>query len=170
MKARRLLGAVVVLIAAVALQTTFFASIRLFGAAPALVVLVVIAYSRHLPAEYALGLAFLAGFLEDLLAESALGLWALVMTTAAFFVVRFRDRLEDDFSLLGPFVFAVTAGALALFSVVGTIFGEKTLADASIVRKIVLPSVYNLLLAALILPFITWTLGVARRRSAAFKL
>jgi rod shape-determining protein MreD len=169
-KARRLVGAVIIIVVAVALQTTFFASIRLFNAAPALVVLVVIAYARHLPAEYALGLAFFAGFLEDLLAESALGLWALVMTTAAYFVLRFRDRLEDDFSLLGPFVFGVTAGALALFSVVGTIFGEKTLADAGIVRKILLPSLYNLLLAALILPFITWTLGVARRRSAAFKI
>jgi hypothetical protein len=92
------------------------------------------------------------------------------MTTVAYFVLRFRDRFEDDFSLLGPFVFGVTAGALALFSVVGTIFGEKTLADAGIVRKILLPSLYNLLLAALILPFITWTLGVARRRSAAFKI
>jgi hypothetical protein len=92
------------------------------------------------------------------------------MTTTAYFVLRFRDRLEDDFSLLGPFVFGVTAGALALFSVVGTIFGEKTLADAGIVRKIVLPSLYNLLLAALILPFVTWTLGVARRRSAAFEI
>lgn len=170
MKLRRLSGAVVIVVMAVVLQTTLFASIRPFNAAPALVVLVVIAYARHLQPEHALGLAFFAGFLEDLLAQSALGLWALVMTTTAYFVVRFRDRLEDDFSLLGPFVFAVTAGALALFSVVGTIFGEKTLADAGIVRKIVLSSLYNLLLAAVILPFITWTLGVARRRSGAFRL
>jgi rod shape-determining protein MreD len=170
MKARRLAYAFLVVVAAVALQTTLFARIRPFGAAPALVILVVIGYARHLPPDYAVGFGFVAGFIQDLLADSPLGLWALVSTTTAFFVVRFRDRLEDDFSLLGPFVFGVTAGALALFSVLGTIFGQKTLADAGIVKKIVLPSAYNLLLAALILPFITWTLGVARRRSAAFRL
>jgi len=169
-KLRRVLLAVVIVVASVALQTTLFASIRLFGAAPALVILVVIAYARHLPPDYALGIGFFAGFLLDLLADSPLGLWALVSTTLAFFVGRFTDRLEDDFSLLGPFVFAVTAGALALFSVLGTIFGQKTLADAGIVRKIVLPSAYNLLLAAIVLPFITWTLGIARRRTAAFRL
>jgi len=169
-KFRRLILALVIVIVGVALQTTLFASIRLFGAAPALVILLVIAYARHLPGDYALGIGFFAGFLLDLLADSPLGLWALVGTTVAFFVGRFTDRLEDDFSLLGPFVFAVTAGALALYSVLGTIFGQKTLADAGIVRKIVLPSAYNLLLAALVLPFVTWTLGIARRRTAAFRL
>ncbi|HSM02077.1 MAG TPA: rod shape-determining protein MreD [Acidimicrobiia bacterium] len=170
MKARRLALALVIVVIAVALQTTLFARIRPFGAAPALVILVVIAYARHLPPDYALGVGFVAGFILDLLADSPLGLWALVSTTTAFFVVRFSDRLEDDFSLLGPFVFGVTAGALALFAVLGTIFGQKTLADAGIVRKIMLPSAYNVLLSGLILPFITWTLGAARRRTAAFRL
>jgi len=170
MKARRLLLALLVVMVSVAIQTTLFARIRPFDAAPALVLLVVIAFARHVPAEYALGIGFFAGFLADLLADSALGLWALVMTTTAYFVVHFRDRLEDDFSLLGPFVFGVTAGALTLFSVLGTIFGQKTLADAGIVKKILLPSLYNMLLAALILPLVTWMLGIARRRTAAFKL
>ena len=93
-----------------------------------------------------------------------------MFTSAAYFVLRFRDRLEDDFSLIGPFVFAVTAGSLALFSVLGTIFGEKTLADVGIIKKVLLPSLYNMLLAALILPFATWVLGAARRRTTPFEL
>jgi len=115
-------------------------------------------------------LGFGAGIVQDLLADSPLGLWALVFTAVAFFVVRVRDRLEDDFSLIGPFVFGVTAGGLALFAVLGTIFGEKTLADAGIIKKLLLPSLYNMLLAALILPFATWVLGAARRRSSPFQL
>ena len=170
MKLRRLVAVVVIVLIAAALQTTMFARLRPFDSAPALVLLVVIAFARHIPAEAALILGFGAGVLQDLLADSPLGLWALVFTSAAYFVLRFRDRLEDDFSLIGPFVFAVTAGSLALFSVLGTIFGEKTLADVGIIKKVLLPSLYNMLLAALILPFATWVLGAARRRTTPFEL
>ena len=170
MKLRRFIFTAVIVVMAAALQTTMFARIRPFDAAPALVLLVVIAFARHLPAEAALLLGFGAGLIQDLLSESALGLWALVFTTVAYFVVRFRDRLEDDFSLIGPFVFGVTVGSLALFSVLGTIFGEKTLADVGLIKKILLPSLYNMVLAAMILPFATWVLGAARRRSSPFEL
>ncbi|MFH1103386.1 MAG: rod shape-determining protein MreD [Actinomycetota bacterium] len=170
MKVRRLIATAAIVVIAAALQTTMFATIRPFDAAPALVLLVVIAFARHLPAEAALLLGFGAGILQDLLSDSALGLWALVLTTVAFFVLRFRDRLEDDFSLIGPFVFGVTAGGLALFSVLSTIFGEKTLADVGLIKKVLLPSLYNMVLAAPILPFATWVLGAARRRSTPFEL
>ncbi|HEX9977671.1 MAG TPA: rod shape-determining protein MreD [Acidimicrobiia bacterium] len=170
MKVRRLIATAAIVVIAAAVQTTMFATIRPFDAAPALVLLVVIAFARHLPAEAALLLGFGAGILQDLLSDSALGLWALVLTTVAFFVLRFRDRLEDDFSLIGPFVFGVTAGGLALFSVLSTIFGEKTLADVGLIKKVLLPSLYNMVLAAPILPFATWVLGAARRRSTPFQL
>lgn len=170
MKVRRFIATAAIVVIAAALQTTMFATIRPFDAAPALVLLVVIAFARHLPAEAALLLGFGAGILQDLLSDSALGLWALVLTTVAFFVLRFRDRLEDDFSLIGPFVFGVTAGGLALFSVLSTIFGEKTLADVGLIKKVLLPSLYNMVLAAPILPFATWVLGAARRRSTPFQL
>ena len=143
---------------------------RTFDAAPALVLLVVLAYARYLPAEFALLTGFFAGLFQDLLVESPLGLWALVMTAVAFSVLRFRDRFEDDFGLIGPFVLFLTIGGLALFSVLGTIFGEKTLADVGILKKIALPAVYNVVLAPLILPIAPLTLGVTRRRDTAFTL
>jgi hypothetical protein len=83
----------------------------------------------------------------------------------AFLTVRLRDRTEDDPVLTGIGVFAVSLGALALFSVLGTIFGEKTLADSSVVRKIVLPAMYNTLLALAVLPFTTWLVAGGRTRS-----
>jgi rod shape-determining protein MreD len=170
MKAGRVALLVGILILAVALQTTLFGRVRPFDAAPAFVMLVVIAYSRYMRAEYALLMGFGAGLLQDLLAETPLGLWAMVMSTVAFAVVRFRDRVEDDFGLLAPFVLVITIGGLTLFSVLGTIFGEKTLADAGVIKKILLPGVYNVVLSPLIIPFAAWTLGVARRRSAPFSL
>jgi rod shape-determining protein MreD len=161
---------VAILILAVAVQTTLFARFRPFDAAPALVMLVVLAFARHLPSEYALLMGFGAGLFQDLLAETPLGLWALVLTAVAFVVVRFRDRLEDEVGYLGPFVLGITIGGLTLFAVLGTIFGEKTLADAGIIRKIALPAVYNVLLAPLVLWAVPMALGISRYRDSAFRL
>lgn len=170
MKIRHTVLLAIVVVLAVALQTTLFIRLRPFDVAPALVLLVVVAYARYLPAEYALLTGFCAGLLQDLLAETPLGLWALVMSTVAFSVLRFRDRFEDDFGLIGPFVVIVTIGGLALFSVLGTVFGEKTLADVGILKKVVLPAVYNVLLAPLVLPIVPLTLGISRRRDTALTL
>ena len=78
------------------------------------------------------------------------------------------ECLEDEFGLIGPFVFGVTTGSLALFAVLGTIFGEKTLADVGVIRKILLPAVYNVVLALLVLPLSTRSLGLARRSREPF--
>ena len=160
LKYRRIAVAAFAIIAAAALQTTLFVRFRPFDTAPALVLLVVIALARHLPAEFALFAGFAAGLLEDLLSQSALGLWALTLTTVAYFVVRARDRMEDESTLLVPLVFILTLGGITLFAVLGTIFGEKTFADAGFVRKILVPSIYNLALAGAVLPFFSWALGV----------
>lgn len=163
LKYRRAVVTALLIVSAAALQTTLFVQVRPFDAAPALVLLVVIGLARHLSAEFALFMGFAAGLLEDLLSQSALGLWALTLTTVAYFVVRLRDRMEEDFSLMAPFVFGLTAGGIALFAVLGTIFGEKTLADAGFLRKILVPSIYNVALTGVVLPFITWALGARQR-------
>ncbi len=165
MSLRRIVLSVVLLFVAVAFQTTLFARLRPLDAAPALVMLTVIAVARHLPDEVSLILGFLAGLFQDLLSETALGLWALVFTIVAFATVRFRDRMAGDYRLIAPVVFAMSLGALALFALLGTIFGEKTLADAGVIRKMVLPALYNTLLAALVLPLVTRLLGRAARRA-----
>jgi rod shape-determining protein MreD len=162
---RRIILSISLVIIAAAVQTTLFVDFRPFDVAPAVVVLTVVAVSRHLPGEAAVAIGFGIGVLLDLLSESPLGLWALVMTTLAFTTVRLRDRSEDDPVLLGIGVFALSLGALALFAILGTIFGEKTLADSGIVRKIVLPSLYTTLLALVVLPVTTWLLVGGRVRS-----
>jgi len=159
LKYRRGIVTVLVILLAAALQTTLFVTLRIFGAAPALVLLVVIGLARHLQAEIALFAGFGAGLLEDLLSQSALGLWALTLTTVAYLVVRVRERMEGDYTLIAPFVFAFSAGGIALFAVLGTIFGERTLADSGVLQNIVLPAVLNVALAAPVL------LGIRRALS-----
>lgn len=161
---RRVILASAMIIAAVGLQTTLFDDLRPLNAAPALALLVLMAAGRHMKETPALLIGFGSGLLLDLLGESPLGLWALVHTIVIFVVLRFRDRTEDDPLVLAFGVFLLTAGGLALFAVLGTIFGEKTLADASIVRKIVLPAAFNTILAIAVLPGVSWVMG-ARRRS-----
>ena len=159
MKWRRTAVAVALVILGVALQTTLFVKLRPFGASPALALLVTLAVSRQLGQVPALFVGFATGLLLDLLSEGALGLWALVLTTAAYATVRLRHRFEDDLTLLIPGVFLISFGALALYALLGTIFGEQTLADAQVVRKMLLPAVYNTVLAPLILPPVTRLIG-----------
>ncbi|MCJ7725296.1 MAG: rod shape-determining protein MreD [Acidimicrobiia bacterium] len=161
---RRVSWATALIVTAVGLQTTLFSDLRPLNASPALALLVLMAASRHMQERPALLVGFGSGLLLDLLSESPLGMWALVHTVVVFVVIRFRERSEDDPLVLAVSVFMLTAAALTLFALLGTIFGEKTLADSGIVRKIVLPSAYNTLLSALVLPGVSWLMG-ARRRS-----
>lgn len=166
MKWRKTVVAVGLALLAVALQTTLFVRFRPFGASPALVLLVILALARHLGRMESLILGFAAGLLLDLLSETALGLWALVAVSVAFATVRLRHRFEDDITLLVPGIFLISFGAMALYGLLGTIFGEQTLADAQVVRKMLLPAVYNVVLAALILPLVTKMVGERARVGA----
>jgi rod shape-determining protein MreD len=163
---RRPVVAVAIVILAVALQTTLFLNLRPLDVTPALVLLVVFAVSRHLEGAQAVVLGFFSGLLLDLLSETPLGLWALVACAVAYATVRLRSRMEDDMWLVAAGVFVTGFGALALFALLGTIFGERTLADSRVVQKMLLPAVYNTILAAAVVPLITraiGTQGTARR-------
>ncbi len=151
--------AVALALLGVALQTTLFVRFRPFDASPALALLVVLALSRHLGRMESLLVGFGTGLLLDLLSETALGLWALVATAVAFTTVRLRHRFEDDVTLLVPGVFLTSFAGMALYGLLGTIFGEQTLADAQVVRKMLLPAVYNTVLAVLVLPAVTKLVG-----------
>jgi rod shape-determining protein MreD len=152
---RRTAIAVSLLVLAAAVQTTLFVTLRPFDTAPALVLLLVIAVARRLGPVESVVLGFGSGLLLDLLSETALGLWSMVACAVAYATVRLRDRMEDDTVLVGVGVFVMSFGALALFALLGTIFGQKTLADVAVVRKMLLPALYNTVLAAMVLPLVT---------------
>ena len=167
---RRTAVAVAIVILAVALQTTLFLNLRPFDIAPALALLVVFAVSRQLGSVEAVVLGFFSGLLLDLLSETPLGLWALVVCSVAYATVRLRHRMEDDMWLVAAGVFVISFGALALFAVLGTIFGERTLADAGVVRKMLLPAVYNTILAAGVVPLVTRAVGERGRARRGWDL
>ena len=60
------------------------------------VLLVVVATAYQLSEEAAILLGFSAGLLTDLLGNTLLGVWALVLTVVGYVTVRIRPRVEGN--------------------------------------------------------------------------
>ena len=142
------------MVLAVVLQTTLFAVGRIqpFGAAPNIVLLAVIATVRYMEPEPGLLVGFTAGLLVDLLGGSPLGLWAMVLTVIAYLTLQLRGRAADGAIVIGVGVFVLTAIGGLLFVLVGTLFGQKSISNPALVKKMLLPGMYNVFLAAAVLP------------------
>jgi rod shape-determining protein MreD len=163
MSGRNVAIALAIAVIAVVLQTTLFVELSPFGASPNLVLLVVIAATRHLDPDPAVLFGFSAGLLTDLLGSDPLGMWALVMTVIAYATLRLRER-TDEAPLFGiVMVLALTFFGEALFVLVGTLFGEKLLSQNGVARIVILTSVYNAILASAVLPAMTRLLQTKRR-------
>ncbi len=152
-------------VTAVLVQTTLFADLRPFGAAPNLVVVVVIITVLHLDPEPGILLGFTAGILMDVLGLSPLGMWALVMTVVAHVTIRLRERAADSLPLAALALVVVSFGAELLFAMLGTLFGERTLSDPTLFRTIVLVSLYNAVLAVAVYPAMRFMMRSRRPRS-----
>lgn len=153
MRFRSLNVGLVLALVAVILQTTVFDRyIDPFGVAPDFVLLVVVATSYHLSEEAAMLLGFSAGLLTDLLGNTLLGLWALVLTVAGYVTVRIRSRVEGNPFLTVASVFVLTVLGELLFAVLGTLFGQQVFSDVNAFKKVVLAGVYNLVLGLVVLP------------------
>jgi rod shape-determining protein MreD len=149
MRPRPVLISLTLVVAAVVLQTTLFAPGRIlpFGVAPNLVALVLIACIRYLEPEASLLVGFTAGLVMDTLGGSPLGLWAMSMTAIAYAGVKLRPRAEDGPPLLAVGVVGLTFLGQLVFVLVGTLFGLGLITDDQLLRKLLLPGVYNLALA-----------------------
>lgn len=155
---------------AAVLQTTLFGDGRVqpFGASPALVTLIVIATVRFLEPEQGLLVAFTAGLLMDLLGASPLGLWAIAMTTIGYLTLRVRHQADRGILVVAAGVFGLAFLGNALFSIAGTLFGQRTLINPDPLRLMVLPALYTMILAAAVIPGTAKLL--MRGREASWKL
>lgn len=162
MSSRPLAISLLLVLGAVLVQTTLFARVRPFQVAPDLVLLTVLATVRHLPGEPGVLVGFTGGLLSDLLGVSPLGLRALVLTVVAFLAVRFRERLETNLPMAIVGVAALTLLGETLFAVVGTLFGRGLLSDALLMRKLMLTTLYNVVLAAAVFPLVSLALEPGR--------
>ena len=157
MTSRALSISLVSVVTAVVLQTTLFVadSLRVFGATPNLVLVVVVAAALLLDAEPAVFLGFTGGLLTDLVGGSPLGLWSLVLTVVAYATVRLRGIAVDSRLLVIPGVLVLAIGAGLLFVGVATLFGEQPLKDPGVIRIIILTGVYSSVVAVAVVPIMS---------------
>lgn len=147
MTAGKIIIALGLVLAAVLIQTTVFQHLQPFGYAPALGLLMAIATARYLEAEPALFVGFSGGFLQDLLGGSPLGLWASTFTIVVFITLKIRDR-----EIAGPLVilagvFGLTFIGLFTYAVLGTLFGQGIISRPGVVWDLIVPALYNVILA-----------------------
>ena len=149
MRRSRIVIALIVVVIAIVLQTTVFGSGRIqpLGVAPALVVLVLIGLAPYVEPEYHVLLGFTAGILVDLVGSGTLGLWAMSFTIVAFLAGRLRARYADSVMWSLVAAFTLTLVAQVVYVVLSTLFGQETLGQPNVVAKIVVPAVWNLVLA-----------------------
>lgn len=153
MSRARVAIALLTIIAALVIQTTVFGSsgIAPFGVAPAFVTLVVIAVGPYVESEYHLLLGFTAGILADLMGSGTLGLWAMSLTVVAYASSRLRARFNEGIVLSGTLIFALTILGQIVYVLLGTLFNQNLLSDSSLLAKVLLPALWNLVLAVPVL-------------------
>jgi rod shape-determining protein MreD len=146
--------AVLLLMAAVVLQLSFFGHFSLQGVVPNLVLLVVVSAGLTRGPELAALLGFTGGMLLDLVppADHVAGRWALALTLVGFLAGHVR-RDAGRSTLLA---LATVAGASLLgttvFALSGMLLRDPAVPVTEALQIIPLSLVYDLLLAPFVLP------------------
>ncbi|HLU53007.1 MAG TPA: rod shape-determining protein MreD [Acidimicrobiia bacterium] len=151
MRLRLFLVPLACLVAAVILQTTLFS--RFSYITPDLVLLVIILLAiTDLPREGVLVMAFSGGLVVDMLGSTALGLRAAVFTVIGYAAVKTAQRVDIGPVAIALWVAALTLAGVALFLVVGTLFGQGGLISTGLARRLIFVPLSNLVLSFVVAP------------------
>ncbi len=151
LRARAFAAVVLVVVAAVVIQTTLFGRVRVITPDLVLLVSILLALTRIRP-EVVLGIAFTSGLAIDLLGSSLLGLRAIVFTTAAFIAIRTRERAD-----IGRIATAIWAGLISLVAVLllvllATLFGQSSILGEHVATRLLTVPLANALIAFFVAP------------------
>lgn len=151
-------------VAALVIQATLFR--RFTWLVPDLVVLVVILSVLSLRPEVALVIGFVAGGLVDVsLASTVLGLRALTYTVVAFTAIRTRHRADSGPIAVGAWAGLLTLMSVALFLVVGVLFGQSAELGGHMLRRLIAVPLTNAVCGALLAVPMTRLLQPGGRRA-----
>jgi rod shape-determining protein MreD len=152
---RRTLSWTAVVLTALLLQSTVFATITLAGAKPELVYLatIVLAYLEG-PSSGALA-GFVGGMSEDFLLNQPKGITALTLTLVGYTVGTLRQYVSSP-SPLVPVILvgATTAGGILFNELVKFLLGQLVVGFGFVVRIALLSGLYNAVLTPLAYPLI----------------
>ena len=150
---RFLLGAATIL-TALLLQTTILTQLPLPGAAPDLLLVLVVAFALAEGPLSGMSTGFAAGLLADLSADHQLGRLALVYTVVGYIAGLIED--DNDRSTILPFVaVAVSAAAgVLVFAAEGALLGDPRITLGATGRSLVSSVPYAVVLTPFVVPVI----------------
>lgn len=151
--ARVLLGVLAVL-TAVLLQGTVLARLPLPGAAPDLVLVLVVAFALVGSSRSGMLTGFGAGLLSDLTADAQLGRLALAYAVVGYLAGLVADDAERSAVL--PFAAVATGSlvALALYAGEGVLLGDARITMSAFVRSLASAVPYSVVLTPFVVPVV----------------
>lgn len=163
MTGQRLLLGVASVVTALLLQLTVLGRLPLPGAAPDLVVVVVVAFALAEGPMSGLVTGWAAGLLADGLADHQMGRLALAYALAGYVSGMLKDETER--STLQPFgaVAAGAAVAVGAFAVVGVLLGDPRVSLYAVVRTLFSSVPYDVVLTPFVVPLVA---GLVHRLDA----
>lgn len=152
---RRTLTLTAVIIAALLLQTTVFAEVRLLGARPELMYLVTIVFAMLEGPPSGAVTGFVGGMSQDFLLNQPKGITALTLTLLGYTVGLLRQYIVSPSSLLP--VFLVSAGTfvgVVFYGVVSFLLGQLDTTWIYLFRVAALSAAYNAILTPIAYPIL----------------
>lgn len=160
MRAQRFLLGLASVLTALLLQVTVIGRLPLPGAAPDLLLVLVVAFALAEGPLSGLVTGWFAGLLADALAAHELGRLALAYAVAGYLTGMLKD--ETDRSTVQPFA-AVAMGAVAALSTyvgVGILLGDARLTVYAVLRTALSSVPYDVVLTPFVVPLVA---GLVRR-------
>jgi rod shape-determining protein MreD len=155
--------AALLLVLAVLIQTVVFSPLRLHGADPDLVLVVVLAFAIATDSTMGSAVGFVGGLLLDMVppADGTIGAWALVLTLAGWLAGKYR--LTEERGVLSPLfvVAAIAPAALLGYAGLGLLLGDDRVTGARIASTVPFATLYDVVLSTFLVP----TVGVLVRRT-----
>ncbi len=138
-------------LAAVVLQVSTLADVRLLGGGVDLVPLLVGAVALYAGGVWGASTGFSAGLLLDLALGRVLGLSSLVLTAVGYAIGRYRDLRDPGHALIPiPVGAAATAGYGAGLALVNLLLEIDATVSALVIRDLVVTVLLNAVLALLV--------------------
>jgi rod shape-determining protein MreD len=150
---RFVLGMVTVL-AALLLQTAVLTVLPLPGAAPDLLVVLVVAFALAEGQLSGLVTGFVAGLAADLAADHQLGRLALAYAVVGYVAGLVHDDTERSTLLPFAAVAAGAMGAVLLYAGVGALLGDARVTGAAVGRSLVSSVPYAVVLTPFVVPVV----------------
>ena len=149
----------IMFIAALLLQTTVLARMRVWGVMPDFMLLVAVAGGIAAGASRGATLGFASGMLIDLFLPTPLGLSALVFTLVGYGVgVANTGVLRSAWYIPVLTAGGASVAGVALYALVGSVLGERMI-NGHLATIAFVVGVSNAVLAPVAVRFVDWSLG-----------